>query len=82
MVDTAVEIHAPASIVWSIVTDTDKYPEWNPLQRALRWDKPADKWKVGATFVIDTDYGKVDETLVLFDARNYCVQWRVRPLAK
>ena len=27
---TEIEIEAPPEIVWEIITDTDKYPEWNP----------------------------------------------------
>lgn len=32
-VDT--EIHAPAERVWQILTDTAKFPEWNPFVRRL-----------------------------------------------
>ncbi len=26
-----VTIHAPASVVWQVLTDLEKYPEWNPF---------------------------------------------------
>lgn len=29
------EIHAPADRVWQILTDTAKFPEWNPFVRRL-----------------------------------------------
>ena len=31
----AIEIEAPASRVWSVLTDTGSYPEWNPFIRRL-----------------------------------------------
>lgn len=27
----SVEIEAPASVVWHVLTDLDRYPEWNPF---------------------------------------------------
>lgn len=31
VVSKTVEINAPASLVWKILTDMPKYPEWNPF---------------------------------------------------
>ncbi len=31
VVSKKVDINAPASIVWDILTDMEKYPEWNPF---------------------------------------------------
>ena len=33
-----VEIDAPITTVWKIITDFDLYPEWNPLNRFFRLD--------------------------------------------
>ena len=35
-------IHAPVSTVWEIMTDFDRYPEWNPLNRFFRLDTKAE----------------------------------------
>ena len=34
-ITTVVDIDAPPSTVWSVLTDTDAYPEWNPFVREL-----------------------------------------------
>jgi uncharacterized protein YndB with AHSA1/START domain len=31
-----VEIEAPASVVWQVLTDLDEYPQWNPLSVEAR----------------------------------------------
>lgn len=33
---TAIEIAAPASVVWQIMIDVDAYPEWNPFVVEVR----------------------------------------------
>ncbi len=33
---TETTIHAPASKIWSILMDFDKYPEWNPFILSIR----------------------------------------------
>jgi hypothetical protein len=33
-----VEINAPITTVWEIMTDFERYPEWNPLNRFFRLD--------------------------------------------
>jgi hypothetical protein len=30
-ISSSVEIHAPAEVVWDVLTDTAAYPEWNPF---------------------------------------------------
>jgi len=32
---SAIEIRAPAEVVWAVLTDFGSYPEWNPLVRRL-----------------------------------------------
>jgi uncharacterized protein YndB with AHSA1/START domain len=34
----SVEIAAPAALVWQVITDLDRYPEWNPFVVACRSD--------------------------------------------
>ncbi|MGH8447444.1 MAG: SRPBCC domain-containing protein [Solimonas sp.] len=31
VIDKTVEINAPADVVWDVITDLAKYPEWNPF---------------------------------------------------
>ncbi len=37
-----IEIAAPITIVWEIMTDFDRYPEWNPLNRFFKLDSKAE----------------------------------------
>ena len=30
-IETITEIDAPAEVVWQIITDFERYPEWNPF---------------------------------------------------
>lgn len=34
-ISTEIEINAPAETVWTIFTDFDKYPEWNPFIKSV-----------------------------------------------
>lgn len=36
-----IEIDAPIELVWELITDFDRYPEWNPLNRFFRLDNAA-----------------------------------------
>jgi hypothetical protein len=35
-IDHSVQVRAPAAVVWDVVTDLDRYPEWNPFVVACR----------------------------------------------
>lgn len=34
-IDTEIEIHAPAALVWEVLTDFRAYPQWNPFVRSI-----------------------------------------------
>ena len=36
----AVDIDAPLDVVWSVMLDTARYPEWNPFLRRIECDAP------------------------------------------
>lgn len=36
---TEIEIDAPASVVWDIITDFDNYPQWNPFIKKISGDQ-------------------------------------------
>ena len=43
VIEKTLEIKAPAAVVWEVITDVDKYPEWNPFQIEFRTSfKPGD----------------------------------------
>jgi hypothetical protein len=35
-IQTTIEINAPASMVWAVLTDFSQYGEWNPFIRSIR----------------------------------------------
>ena len=37
-VEQALHVAAPAPVVWQVITDLARYPEWNPFVRACRSD--------------------------------------------
>jgi hypothetical protein len=52
-----VMIKAPVQLVWSIMVDFDRYPEWNPLNRFFRLDAGAE---VGGTVTFGPRWGPYD----------------------
>ena len=40
-INTEIEINAPSETVWNLLTDTSKFPEWNPFIRRLRGELKA-----------------------------------------
>jgi hypothetical protein len=44
---TSIDIEAPPETVWAVLTDFDRYPEWNPFMRVV--GRPND----GARLVVD-----------------------------
>jgi len=43
VIEKVVEIAAPAAVVWEVITDVARYPEWNPFQVELQTSfKPGD----------------------------------------
>jgi hypothetical protein len=39
--ETHIEINAPAQLVWQILTDFDRYPQWNPFIRRITGEPKA-----------------------------------------
>jgi len=54
-----VKIEAPLPLVWELMTDFDKYPDWNPLNRYFRLDKEA---KAGDSVTFGPVWGPYDLT--------------------
>ncbi len=54
-----VEIDAPITVVWEIMIDFDRYPEWNPLNRFFRLDSKAEP---NHTVTFGPCWGPYDQT--------------------
>ena len=40
-INTEIEINAPSETVWNLLTDTSRFPEWNPFIRRLQGELKA-----------------------------------------
>lgn len=50
MTTESIEIAAPAEVVWSLVSDLTRMPEWSPETTKVVWTKGSTGPSVGATF--------------------------------
>ena len=81
-----IEIDAPIETVWEIMTDFDRYPEWNPLNRFFKLDSKAEP---NCTVTFGPSWGPYDlsengqftkpdmtahETLTIFE-KNCCLAY-------
>lgn len=72
-----IDIAAPAEVVWEVLTDFDRWPQWNPEVKSMSWDGPlapgsAFRWKAGP--------GRIVSTLEEVDRPRY-VRWRGRTMS-
>ncbi|SMP72152.1 SRPBCC domain-containing protein [Anoxynatronum buryatiense] len=40
---TKIQIHAPVETVWNVLTDVERYPEWNPFIKSLHGNLDEDE---------------------------------------
>lgn len=77
-----VDIDAPASLVWDVLIDLDRYGEWNPfcpgVESTLQLGDPV-HMHVSVTGTNDTVL--VSETLVAFEPQRL-LSWEMRPTAE
>jgi uncharacterized protein YndB with AHSA1/START domain len=72
-----IDIAAPAEVVWEVLTDFDRWPQWNPEVKSMSWDGPLApgsvfRWKAGP--------GTIVSTLEEVDRPRY-VRWRGRTMS-
>jgi uncharacterized protein YndB with AHSA1/START domain len=71
-----IDIAAPAEVVWEVLTNFDRWPQWNPEVKSMSWDGPLApgsmfRWKAGP--------GTIVSTLEEVDRPRY-VRWRGRTM--
>src|SRR5215216_4019617 len=72
-----IEIAAPPELVWDVLTDFDRWPQWNPEVKSMSVDGPLApgsvfRWKAGP--------GTIVSTLEQVDRPRY-VRWRGRTMS-
>jgi hypothetical protein len=55
--ETEAEINAPATLVWGVILDLDRYPEWNPF--IVKVDCPGGP-RIGASIGLHLRWGRPD----------------------
>lgn len=64
------DIAAPAEIVWDLLTNVDRWPEWGPTVRLAQLD--GDSFEAGATGTVMTSIG----VTLPFEITEYEAGWR------
>jgi hypothetical protein len=72
-----IQIAAPPEVVWEVLTDFDRWQEWNPEVKSMSFDGPLApgamfRWKAGPGTIVST----VEEV----EGRRY-IRWRGRTLS-
>lgn len=71
-----IQIAASPEVVWDVLTDFDRWPEWNPEVKSMSYEGPLEpgsvfRWKAGP--------GTIVSTLEEIDRPRY-VRWRGRTM--
>jgi hypothetical protein len=74
---TDIEINAPAERVWQLLTDFDRYPQWNPFIRSIS-GKPEPNAKLKAFIQPSGARGTTLRPVVLKAEPNRELRWLVR----
>lgn len=74
-----VEINAPASLVWEVLTDLDKYSEWNSFCFSIRCGMQINDWvEMQTRHPITGETWPVNEYLVACEPEQL-LSWEQRP---
>lgn len=69
-------INAPVERVWQIMSNIEKWPEWNP---EIKWAKLNGKLAPGATFAWKAGPGKIRSTIEVVDTNKF-LAWSGRTM--
>lgn len=72
-----IQIAAPPEVVWEVLTDFDRWQEWNPEVKSMSFDGPL---APGAMFRWKAGPGTIVSTLEEIDRPRY-IRWRGRTLS-
>lgn len=65
--ETQTRIAAPPSIVWDVLTDLERWPDWNPDVRSLKLEGPL---AVGTTFRWKSGLASIRSTIRVLEPRR------------
>jgi uncharacterized protein YndB with AHSA1/START domain len=72
-----IDVAAPPDVVWEVLTDFDKWQEWNPEVKSMSFDGPL---APGAMFRWKAGPGTIVSTVEEIDRPRY-IRWRGRTLS-
>jgi uncharacterized protein YndB with AHSA1/START domain len=72
-----IDVSAPPDVVWEVLTDFDRWQEWNPDVKSMSFDGPL---APGAMFRWKAGPGTIVSTVEEIDRPSY-IRWRGRTLS-
>jgi uncharacterized protein YndB with AHSA1/START domain len=72
-----IDVAAPPDVVWEVLTDFDRWQEWNPEVKSMSFDGPL---APGAMFRWKSGPGTIVSTVEEIDRPRY-IRWRGRTLS-
>jgi uncharacterized protein YndB with AHSA1/START domain len=84
----AIDIAAPPDIVWDVLTQLDRWPQWNPDVKSMAFDGPLApgsefRWKAGPGTIVSTLEQVEPPHFVRWRGRTMSIraihEWRLEP---
>jgi uncharacterized protein YndB with AHSA1/START domain len=84
----AIDIAAPPDIVWDVLTQLDRWPQWNPDVKSMAFDGPLApgsefRWKAGPGTIVSTLEQVEPPRFVRWRGRTMSIraihEWRLEP---
>jgi uncharacterized protein YndB with AHSA1/START domain len=85
-----IEVAAPPEVVWEVLTNFDRWPQWNPEVKSMSFDGPLApgsvfRWKAGPGTIVSTLEEVDPPRYVRWRGRTMSIaashQWRLEPRA-
>ena len=84
----AIDIAAPPDVVWDVLTQFDRWPQWNPDVKSMSFDGPLApgsefRWKAGPGTIVSTLEQVEPPRIVRWRGRTMSIraihEWRLEP---
>jgi uncharacterized protein YndB with AHSA1/START domain len=85
-----IDIAAPPEVVWDVLTEFDRWPDWNPDVKSMSYTGPLEpgsqfRWKAGPGTIVSTLQQVEPARLISWTGRTMSINavhvWRLEPRA-